>query len=125
MKVYIAQVREANPKVQILFKEAYDARFMVGPEVALNLFRIVQEGIQNAIKHSEAAEIKVLIKTSDQKKIILTIADDGIGFEPNNSGEVGHGLRNMLFRANEIDLDFRIESKPGIGSTVFVQHKSA
>lgn len=77
-----------------------------GPEVqlkaipALNLFRIVQEAIQNAVKHSVGDELRIHI-SSTEKTFEIEIADNGQGFDFSDD-EQGYGLNNMKERAAEI-----------------------
>jgi two-component system, LuxR family, sensor kinase FixL len=66
---------------------------------ALNLFRIVQEAINNAIKHGRAGQISVRIADSGTIKS-LTIDDDGNGFDPDAIHSRGSGIQIMKFRAD-------------------------
>jgi len=77
----------------------------------LNLFRIVQEAIQNTIKHANAKNI-IIIFEENSKGFYLKIIDNGIGFNP-KIVECGSGLRNMKDRCVESKGDFRIKSQKG------------
>lgn len=74
----------------------------------LNLYRVIQEAIQNAIKHSGATTIKINF-SNDDSKFILVIADNGKGFNVNENN-FGNGINNMKRRCSEIGGDFYIES---------------
>ncbi len=88
---------------------------------ALNLVRIVQEAVTNAIKHAGASFIKV---TSEMENGSwkLSIADDGKGFLPGsiNKDREGNGLGNMKQRATDSRFGFRIDSAEGEGTVVTI-----
>ncbi|MGN6355171.1 MAG: sensor histidine kinase, partial [Parafilimonas sp.] len=90
----------------------------VGSQKALNIFRIVQEAIHNALKHSHAKNIIVEIKTGDVISII--IKDDGTGIT-STADSAGHGLRNMKIRAEDAGIHFNIESAEGSGTNIFLE----
>jgi signal transduction histidine kinase len=89
---------------------------------AINLLRIVQEGIINALKYSKANKVKVSINHLNNK-IEIEIIDDGIGFNIGESYEKGNGLTNMEDRANDINYDFFILSSPNNGCTITLKEK--
>ena len=84
----------------------------------INLYRILQESLQNINKYASAKNIHVEFK-KDIDNVILKIVDDGIGFEVNKRKK-GIGLQNMLSRTNECDGVFEINSKKGKGTTIEV-----
>lgn len=65
----------------------------------INMFRILQEGLQNINKYANAKNITVIIK-SDSKNISLKINDDGIGFDVNKKSK-GIGMQNMISRTQD------------------------
>lgn len=90
----------------------------VHPEVALCLFRIVQEGLRNQKKYSGAAEARVrLRKVGD--KLFVTVSDDGAGFDMHDlEKKEGIGIRSMEERADLLGGRFEIQSKPGKGTRI-------
>lgn len=91
------------------------------PETQMQLFRIVQEVLSNARKHSGARSVAVTV-AADDDKLSLWIADDGCGFEPGAAGNGHHlGLRTMTERAAELGGSLHIESAPGAGTRVGVE----
>jgi PAS domain S-box-containing protein len=90
------------------------------PEVALALFRIVQEALRNCLAHAGTADVRVLLEGTGSA-LILKIADAGVGFDPEmaRSG-AGIGLSSMKERARLIDAQLEISSAPGCGTTVTV-----
>jgi signal transduction histidine kinase len=93
------------------------------PEVETTLFRIVQEGLTNIIKHAKATQVKVTLNFSDG--LTLTVHDNGVGFSPAAmiQGDKLHkawGLIGMQERASLINATLKLESAPGEGSTLTV-----
>ena len=84
----------------------------------INLYRIIQESLQNINKYANAQEIKVEFK-KDLDNLVLQISDDGIGFNVNKAKK-GIGLQNMLSRINECNGTFEIRSKKGDGTIITV-----
>ncbi|HEV7620217.1 MAG TPA: sensor histidine kinase [Flavisolibacter sp.] len=86
-------------------------------QVSITIYRMVQEIIQNTIKHAAATELKLNWDEIDNK-IILTSRDNGKGFDYNKEikRQEGLGLRNLISRVEMINGDFFIESKPGLGT---------
>jgi signal transduction histidine kinase/ligand-binding sensor domain-containing protein len=92
------------------------------PDVDLQLFRIAQEAVTNAIRHGRPTRIDISV-SYDERQVALTIADDGCGFDaeaqtsapPDNEHL---GLVTMRERAEQVGGGLRIESVPGTGTTV-------
>jgi len=85
------------------------------------IFRIVQEAIGNALKHSGAERVSVRLATPDHR-VLVAVADDGSGFDPAGPQAQRHlGLVSMRERAESIGGDLRIESAPGAGTTVSLE----
>jgi two-component system sensor histidine kinase DegS len=92
----------------------------LSPEEELTAFRVIQESIQNASKHSRATRIVVeMVRETNQ--VLIIIRDDGRGFDPNRVREHamgGTGLKSMRERAILVGGTLEIESSPGNGSAV-------
>lgn len=84
----------------------------------LALYRIVQESLSNALRHSDATRVDVTIDVNE-KQVTVTLVDDGLGFDP-SSTRTGHGLRNIRQRASEIGATLNLTSRHGAGTTVMV-----
>jgi len=88
-----------------------------------DIYRIVQEALNNAIKHAHAHEILVLLDGSDPRHLCLSISDDGVGFVPEAGEESqagGYGMKTMRERAETLDGSLRVISAPGKGTIVEV-----
>ncbi len=85
------------------------------PGVATHLYRIAQEAITNAVKHSHAKEMIVRLQVGTDG-LTLTISDDGVGMPPKMPA--GMGLRTMAYRANVIGATFNVERQLSHGTRV-------
>lgn len=94
------------------------------PDVELAIFRIAQEALGNAIRHSGALRIKIEGEV-DGSRVVLAIADDGCGLdraaEQRAVREGRLGLSSMQRRAESIGANLRLRSKPGRGTQVRVE----
>ena len=84
----------------------------------INLYRIIQESLQNINKYANANSINVEFK-KEIDNLLLQISDDGVGFNVNKAKK-GIGLQNMLSRINECNGTFEIKSKKGEGTIITV-----
>lgn len=86
--------------------------------VAVQIYRIAQEAMNNAIKYSKASHISLQLKTHVDK-MMLVIQDDGVGIElKENKENWGMGLKIMQYRASSINANLIIESSPNNGTIV-------
>ncbi|MCQ2592567.1 MAG: substrate-binding domain-containing protein [Treponema sp.] len=91
----------------------------------LNIFRIIQEALHNAMKHSKATVVKVCVKAG-RNDVIVEISDNGCGIQKTKSSEKGTnglGLNSMQYRANQIGASFTIKSNKPVGTTIQVKLK--
>jgi signal transduction histidine kinase len=85
----------------------------------MNIYRIIQEAINNALKYAEATYINVDI-SEENNKMIVRIKDNGKGFDE-NSVKLGNGLNNMKKRAEDIKAQLSIQSVVGEGTDIRLQ----
>lgn len=88
----------------------------LSPGMDLAIFRVAQEALTNATRHSEASRIDVVLRW-DEHAVSVDVRDDGHGFAP-TSGASGHGLVGMRERIALYGGDLRIEPAPGSGLLV-------
>ncbi len=97
---------------------------LFAPDEEINLYRIVQESLNNIVKHSAATEASVVIRLGEQD-LLLTIKDNGKGFTSSKpdapAQKSGFGLTGMSERAHLLGGEARIQSEPGQGTTVLVK----
>jgi signal transduction histidine kinase len=87
-------------------------------EVRMQLFRIGQEAIANAIRHADPTQLAINVEYEDSL-VRLKVIDDGRGFLIKGD-LLGFGIRGMRKRASEINADFDLVSVPGVGTTIAV-----
>lgn len=90
------------------------------PDSALALYRIAQEALSNALRHSGADRIEIRVERTDEE-VALEVTDDGRGFEAPAAPEAegrGLGILGMYERAHGVGGELTIESEPGQGTRV-------
>ena len=104
-------------KVEIVFRHAGVPRTL-SKEVSLCLFRVLQEGLQNAVKHSGVRSFTVDLQGTEES-IELTVADTGNGFEEQDAfTRHGLGLISMRARLQLVHGELSVKSQPGAGTTI-------
>lgn len=94
---------------------------LLDPSQEKEVFRIVQEALNNAIRHSRATEITVELIMEDDK-LQVSVADDGVGFDPVAPRQSRRlGLVSMSERAQALQAEFSISSAPGRGTVVALE----
>lgn len=89
--------------------------------VELGLYRITQEAVNNSIKHSKAKSVTIQLMYYPDM-LILTIEDDGEGFDLKNTDEISRfGLNSMENRARSLNAEFSIDSEPEKGTIITLQ----
>jgi signal transduction histidine kinase len=92
----------------------------VPKDIAIALFRIVQEGLNNIVRHAGARNV-VLDLVADGNEYAFTLHDDGCGFNPKiNRESWPHGIMGMQHRVRALGGRFSLESAPGKGTTLRV-----
>jgi signal transduction histidine kinase len=97
-----------------------DGEWDLEPRQENEVFRIVQEALNNAIKHSRAATIVVDVSI-DASKLRISVTDDGIGFSEGAGAGRRFGLVSMSERAEAIGAALSISSRPGEGTVVMLE----
>jgi len=99
-------------------------RERLSPETETNLYRIMQEALNNTMKYAQARHLDVLLERRDDH-VVLIVEDDGVGFNPNKDSSTdenkGMGLIGMKERAALVGGTLQIESKPQAGTTIFAR----
>jgi two-component system, NarL family, sensor kinase len=85
----------------------------------VNLFRIIQEALQNILKHAFAKKVKLNFET-DKKNLVLIIKDDGIGFD-NNQNHKGIGMKNIQSRVKKLNGILKISSEKYEGTILTIK----
>jgi len=104
-------------KIEVDFRS--DVSSFLPPEIGLTLFRILQEALHNAAKHSGVKSVEVQMR-EHQGEIQLIISDPGKGFDPEDVRDKGLGLTSMRERVRLVNGTIEIHSKPMAGTTIQV-----
>lgn len=119
LQKYLATVEEYNKRVTIKFQAlGQEKRLNTKYEVAI--FRLIQESVQNALKHAEAEEINVKVEICD-KFVSVIIKDNGIGFDPDLKKEGSFGIMGMKERVSILEGKLAIDSQSRKGTMVQIQ----
>lgn len=117
-KNYCFKLLQSFDGISFETKEEIINNQLIPSTTAIHLYKILQESFQNIIKHAEATSIICTIKSD--KKIELSITDNGKGFNTNNKTQ-GNGIENMQWRAKEIGYSIEIDSTTNTGTTILVK----
>jgi signal transduction histidine kinase len=90
------------------------------PEIETALYRIIQEGLTNIVKHARATRTSIVI-TRKPSSVAVVIEDDGIGFELGSTRADGLGLVGMRERVGLLGGRLAIESRPDAGTTLLAE----
>lgn len=117
-KLFEDQINTYSSKLITVFdpKIKWD---LISNIVKINLYRIVQEGLQNCNKYAKADIIRVEFK-NEKDDLVLTIEDDGIGFNTKKTKN-GIGLNNIEYRATECKGEVTIKSVKGEGTILIIK----
>jgi len=100
--------------------DTVDEGVSVDPNVAITLFRIFQEALNNIMKHAQASKVRVLIHNRINS-VELTVSDNGLGLSKQDRLKPrSFGLRGIQERVARFGGEVRISSKPGQGTTIAV-----
>lgn len=108
------------PSVKILFHQ-FGINRRLDSVTEVNIYRIIQELVNNAVKHSAASEIIVQLSMNEDK-ISITVEDNGKGFDKNLLIDTkGSGMANLNYRVQYFNGSLDIVSSPGNGTSVSIQ----
>lgn len=80
-----------------------------GPAAILNIYRLMQEALTNAIRHSNCDTIKVnIVRETSDENLVIIMSDNGVGYDTSQTNKAGQGLKNMKFRAKALGADLEI-----------------
>ncbi len=114
----VEQWRSSHPEMNFQFECGLSIRQIRG-DIALQIFRMAQEGLTNMVKHANAQNGWLSLQLADSRLIELTMRDDGQGFGPENHGK-GFGLSGMKERVSSLGGDFALDTALGEGSELHI-----
>jgi signal transduction histidine kinase len=121
LKIYCEEFSKKNG-VEIDFQSAGLPSFNLDSNIDIHLYRLVQEGLNNILKHANADQVNIMLMGATPN-IRLTIEDNGQGFDVKTRElELGHdkrmGIRSMKERVNLLGGQITINSKPMQGTKI-------
>jgi two-component system, NarL family, sensor histidine kinase DegS len=119
LRKYLQTIEEYNKVTKISFVHFGQER-RLPPRFEVAIFRLVQESVQNALKHAEPTEIQVKIEMTNNY-IFIIVKDNGKGFDTSVKKENAFGLIGMKERVDLLEGKLEIHSKIGIGTVVAIQ----
>lgn len=121
VKNFINRIKNSYPDVNFYVEEDINDDFKMPSSQAFNLYYVIQEAVNNALKHSKANNITVQITSDNQWQVL--IKDDGMGFTPDAiTGESGNGIQNMKNRCMESGWSISWSAPLGNGTEVKIVH---
>jgi PAS domain S-box-containing protein len=120
MREHFSNVKKQSG-LKIYFKENINNN-KINDDVSITLYRIMQETLNNVIKHAKATKVKVTLN-SLKNDIKLSLKDDGKGFDikrNSKEGEIHIGIRGMREITKSMDGIFNIKATPGKGTMITV-----
>jgi two-component system sensor histidine kinase DegS len=119
LRKYLQTIEDYNKGISISFTHiGKEVRLPTRMEVAV--FRLVQESVQNALKHAEASEIQVKTEMSNNQLLVM-VKDNGKGFDTTVKKENAFGLIGMKERVELLEGTLAIRSQVGFGTTIFIR----
>lgn len=117
---FMVKVKETHPGIKFSFHiDENLKKIEISSVNGINIYRIIQEALNNAIKYSEADSIKVSVESESQEAIKISISDNGKGFSIENA-ELGNGILNMEKRAEDANGSFEMNSIPEKGTFIII-----
>ncbi len=119
LRQYLEQVSDQHEmKINLEYE---DVGGRMSSEMEIALYRILQESVNNILRHAHATQIDVVLKPRGEQ-LILMIEDNGVGFDPEAARQSKRlGLFGIRERAEAIGGELVIESAPGKGTTILVE----
>jgi signal transduction histidine kinase/Tfp pilus assembly protein PilF len=112
----LAHKTTSSGLVKVLLHVHNMDHFVLEKQAQFNIYRIVQEAVNNILKHAAASEINIQV-IGGEDHITIMVEDDGKGFNPENNKE-GRGLKNIVTRSLWLKGSINIDSTPGRGTTI-------
>lgn len=109
---------------EFLCDDSLDERTHLTPGEQMQIYRIVQEAVNNIWRHAHASEVRMFVSASPEGDFFLRLEDNGQPFESDQASSSGRGLANMRARAALIDAQIEWSKRSG-GGTVFTLERKA
>ncbi|MES9736696.1 sensor histidine kinase [Peribacillus frigoritolerans] len=119
LRKYLQTTEDYNDGVNLNFVNLGQVKRLPS-DMEVALFRLVQEAVQNSLKHADPKQIQVKLSIS-KEMVTVVVKDDGKGFDSSIQKEGSFGLVGMRERVELLEGEMTIDSQPGAGTLVFIQ----
>ncbi|MCK2002134.1 sensor histidine kinase [[Brevibacterium] frigoritolerans] len=119
LRKYLQTTEDYNNGVNLNFVNLGQVKRLPS-DMEVALFRLVQEAVQNSLKHADPKQIQVKLSIS-KEMVTVVVKDDGKGFDSSIQKEGSFGLVGMRERVELLEGEMTIDSQPGAGTLVFIQ----
>ncbi|MGE7594005.1 sensor histidine kinase [Peribacillus frigoritolerans] len=119
LRKYLQTTEDYNNVVNLNFVNLGQVKRLPS-DMEVALFRLVQEAVQNSLKHADPKQIQVKLSIS-KEMVTVVVKDDGKGFDSSIQKEGSFGLVGMRERVELLEGEMTIDSQPGAGTLVFIQ----
>lgn len=117
----VAEWQTQHPDVNFVLELSGELD-MLGEALNINLYRIVQESVTNALRHAQADTLRIFLELTDTQTVRLCIEDNGAGMVVCNVDQTKHfGLLGMRERVQSLQGKFEVDSAPGKGTKIKVE----
>lgn len=114
-------LHELSAKVPMNIKWDFAEEIRLPKGIEDHLFRIVQEALSNALRHSKASELEVKLFKPAADVVKLSIRDNGVGFALDDKKHISYGIVTMRERVNEIGGSMNLITAPGKGTRIDIR----
>ncbi|WP_409342414.1 histidine kinase [Paenibacillus sp. MBLB4367] len=114
-------LQELQAKVPIQIDWEMDEAIQLAKGIEDHLFRIVQEALSNALRHSKASKLEIRLVRPAADAVRLVIRDNGVGFELDSQKHASYGLVSMKERVNEIGGSLNLVTAPDKGTRIDIR----
>ena len=118
-------IQDAPPAKRFVYNfhcdESIEERSGLSPNVQMQIYRIVQEAVNNIWRHAEATEVRMFVTAPAEGDFVLQLEDNGRRFDMNHNNVEGRGLANMRARAGLIDAQISWQKRETSGTTFYAE----
>ncbi len=113
---FVKDASESVEDIDFDFKNNVKNNYQLTSKQGINLFRVVQEAVNNAVKHSKSTKINIVLD-ENENQLSMKIQDNGKGFDYEEKRKKSYGLTNLKNRIKELNGDFDVLSNDA-GTTI-------
>ncbi len=117
---FINRASEAKEGVQLHFQFNYKSNYTLSSKQAINVFRVFQEILNNAIKYANSKDIFIEVNQIE-KLLTIKISDNGIGFNFEEAKNKSYGISNIIKRIAELNGNLNVETAEGKGTKYTIE----